>query len=195
MDLEQQEDFLRDIDQELERLINLVKDLLELTRIEHFRDAPKETFCLVELTEEIVNQITPRFQRQDLRLIAREIPPPPVNIYGSPSQMRLVIHNLLDNALKYTSPGGWVRIAIALEGNEAMIKVEDTGSGIPADDLPHIFERFYRADRARSRSMGGTGLGLAIAAEVVGAHGGRIEVEAGVGKGSAFFVYLPHSGS
>ena len=76
-----------------------------------------------------------------------------------------------------------------------MIKVEDTGSGIPADDLPHIFERFYRADRARSRSMGGTGLGLAIAAEVVGAHGGRIEVEAGVGKGSAFFVYLPHSGS
>ncbi len=191
MDPRQQKEFLQDMDRELERLINLVQDLLELTKAEHFRNAPKEVFCLVELTVEIINQITPRFHRQDLRLIARDFPSPPVWVYGSPLQMRLVIHNLLDNALKYTSPGGWVRVSMALEGGEAAIKIEDTGCGIPAGDLSHIFERFYRVDRARSRSKGGTGLGLAIAKEVVEAHGGRIQVETSPGKGSAFFVYLP----
>lgn len=191
MDPGQQKEFLQDMDRELERLINLVQDLLELTRAEHFRDAPRETFCLVELITEIINQITPRFDRQDLQLIARDFPPGPVQVYGSLFQMRLVIHNLLDNALKFTSAGGWVRVSIALKGREAIIKIEDTGCGIPSGDLPHIFERFYRVDRARSRSKGGTGLGLAIAREVVEAHGGKIRVETGPGKGSAFFVNLP----
>ncbi len=191
MDPEQQQEFLKDMDRELDRLIHLVQDLLELTRAEHFRDSPKEIFCLVELIEEIINQITPRFDRQDLRLIARDFPPSPVQVYGSPLQMRLVIHNLLDNALKYTSPGGWVGISITQEGKEAVVKIEDTGSGIPAEDLPHIFERFYRVDRARSRTKGGTGLGLAIAKEVVEAHGGKILLETAPGQGSAFFVHLP----
>ncbi len=191
MDPEQQSEFLLDMDRELERLINLVQDLLELTRAEHFRDAPREEFCLVALTKEIITQITPRFDRQDLRLIAEEFPSTPVRIYGSSLQMRLVIHNLLDNALKYTSPGGWVRLSISLKEGEAVIRIEDTGSGIPAEDLPHIFERFYRVDRARSRSKGGTGLGLAIAKEVVEAHRGRIRVETALGKGSAFLVCLP----
>ncbi|HHX87538.1 MAG TPA: cell wall metabolism sensor histidine kinase WalK, partial [Firmicutes bacterium] len=194
MDHWQQQEFLQDMDRELDRLINLVQDLLELTKVEHFRDTKKEVFCLVKLTLEIINQIKPRFNRQDLRLITQDFPSPPVHIYGSPFQMRLVIHNLMDNAIKHTAPGGWIRVSITLEGSGVIIKVEDTGCGIPDEDLPYIFERFYRVDRARSRSGGGTGLGLAIAKEVVEAHGGRIWVETSTGKGSAFFVYLPRHG-
>lgn len=191
MDPEQQQEFLQDMDQELERLINLVQDLLELTRAEHFREIKKEAFCLVELIGEIINQVKPRFERQDLRLITQDFPPPPVLIYGSPFQVRLVIHNLLDNALKHTSPGGWIRVSFLLDGKGVIVKIDDTGCGIDAQDLPHIFDRFYRVDRARSRSRGGTGLGLAIAKEVVEAHGGKIWVESSPRKGSAFLVYLP----
>jgi signal transduction histidine kinase len=98
---------------------------------------------------------------------------------------------LLDNALRYTGAGGHVDVVVGTAGGAACLAVKDTGTGIGAADLPHVFERFYRADAARNRDSGGTGLGLAIAQELVAAHGGTIEAESTPGEGSTFTVKLP----
>jgi signal transduction histidine kinase len=99
--------------------------------------------------------------------------------------------NLVDNAVKYTPPGGWVEVTGGCEDSEIVIRVSDTGIGIPEGKLPRIFERFYRVDKARSKETGGTGLGLSIAKHVAENHGGRVEVESALGEGSTFTVYLP----
>jgi len=99
--------------------------------------------------------------------------------------------NLLDNAIKYTPEGGKVTITVAQRDGHAVLEVADTGLGISANDLPHVFDRFYRADKARSRQMGGTGLGLSIVRSICMAHGGRVTVSSSEGRGSLFRVELP----
>jgi signal transduction histidine kinase len=99
--------------------------------------------------------------------------------------------NLLDNAVKYTPAGGEISIALASQNGNAQIIVSDTGIGIPAAEQPRIFDRFYRVDKARSRSQGGAGLGLSIVRWIVEGHGGTVTVESTQGKGSAFTVELP----
>jgi two-component system phosphate regulon sensor histidine kinase PhoR len=101
------------------------------------------------------------------------------------------VSNLIDNAIKYTPEGGRVRVSARAAGDEVVIEVADSGIGIPAEDLPRIFERFYRVDKSRSREMGGTGLGLSIVKHVVQVHGGIVDVESTVGKGTTFRVKLP----
>lgn len=194
MEAEQRREFLEDMDKELERLILLVNDLLELTRLEQMKESRQEPFSFTALIQEVLDQAAPRIERQEMRLIADELPPDTLKLVGSPLQVRQVLHNLLDNAIKYTSPGGWIRVSAEVPEKEVLVKVEDTGCGIPAKDLPHIFERFYRVDPARSRQAGGTGLGLAIAREIVEAHGGRIWAESSPGKGSTFYFTLPRYG-
>ncbi len=99
--------------------------------------------------------------------------------------------NLLDNAVRYTPSPGTVSISLRREGQMAVVAITDTGVGIPAADIPLIFERFYRVDKSRSRAEGGSGLGLAICRHIADAHGGMIEVESEVGTGSTFSVWLP----
>jgi two-component system, OmpR family, sensor histidine kinase SenX3 len=99
--------------------------------------------------------------------------------------------NLVDNAVKYTPPGGRVEVTGGFEGSEIVIRVRDTGIGIPEGKLPRIFERFYRVDKARSKETGGTGLGLSIVKHTAENHGGRVIVESRLGEGSTFTVYLP----
>jgi two-component system phosphate regulon sensor histidine kinase PhoR len=106
--------------------------------------------------------------------------------YGDKSRLRQVVTNLIDNAIKYTQPGGAIVCRIRPVRNQCEIVVEDTGCGIPAEHLSRVFERFYRVDRDRSREVGGTGLGLAIAKHIVEAHGGTLVVKSEVGKGSTF---------
>ena len=114
---------------------------------------------------------------------------PDVTISGAPDRLRQVFANLLDNAIKYTPPGGHVAAAVSREGDEAIVRIEDTGVGIAPADLPRIWERLYRADRSRSER--GLGLGLSLVKAYVEAHGGRIEATSELGHGSVFVVRLP----
>jgi signal transduction histidine kinase len=122
-----------------------------------------------------------------------EVSTAPVSIEGSRKDLVLLISNLLDNAVRYTRSGGSIRVDVSAHNDEARILVSDTGIGIPARDLPRIFERFYRVDRARSRDTGGTGLGLAIVKHVAEQHGGHIAAHSELGRGSTFTVTLPQA--
>ncbi len=113
-------------------------------------------------------------------------------ITGDRDRLKQVLINLIANAIKYTPQGGEVVLSLGKVGANARLIVRDTGLGIPAEDLPHIFERFYRAEKSRSRSkVGGFGLGLSIAYWIVNRHGGQIEVDSTEGKGTTFCIYLP----
>jgi signal transduction histidine kinase len=118
--------------------------------------------------------------------------PRPVLVNGDPDRLRQLIMILLDNAIRHTPPGGYVRVAVASGADgTARVAVRDDGEGIAAEHLPHLFERFYRADGARGRASGGTGLGLAIARAICRAHGGDIQVKSNPGQGATFIATLP----
>jgi heavy metal sensor kinase len=121
-------------------------------------------------------------------------PPECAVVAGDPDRLKQLLLNLVDNAIKYTPEGGCVHLSMARSDGWVRIDVSDTGVGIPPEHLPHIFDRFYRVDKARSRKHGGTGLGLSIARWIAEAHGGWIEVQSEVGRGSTFTVWLPEAG-
>ncbi len=176
------------IQDEMERMSRLLGDLLLLARADTgglpLRHEPVE---LDNVLFEVYRQIS-RIEKPvtvELTAVDQAI------ILGDEDRLKQLLLNLVDNAIKYTQPGGVVRLSLAKDGSWAQLVVSDTGIGIPAEDLPHIFERFYRVDKARSRAQGGSGLGLAIAKWVVQAHGGAIKVDSTVGEGTTFTVTLP----
>jgi signal transduction histidine kinase len=114
-------------------------------------------------------------------------------VYGDETQLTSMFTNLVDNAVKYTLPGGKVEVVGGSEESEITIRISDTGIGIPEGKIPRIFERFYRVDKARSKATGGTGLGLSIVRHVAENHGGRVTVHSTPGEGSTFTVYLPRA--
>ena len=117
------------------------------------------------------------------------------DMYADRTKLQQVVYNLMENAFKYTQEGGTINVSLQHVGKNAVLKVQDNGPGIAAEHLPHIFDRFYRVDKARSRETGGTGLGLAIVNQLVVLHGGEIHVESEVGKGTTFIVEIPlHQG-
>ncbi|MEP6759627.1 MAG: ATP-binding protein, partial [Actinomycetota bacterium] len=125
--------------------------------------------------------------RVDLTLEVDGVP----EIAGSAHDLSLLVGNLVDNAIRYTQPGGSVDVEVRAEPNTLLLRVRDTGIGIPQRDLPRVFERFYRVDQARSRETGGTGLGLAIVKHVTENHGGEVSVDSELGLGTTFEVRLP----
>jgi len=181
---------LDNIEDEADRLTRLVGDLLLETQAEsgklplHFAPVEMDTLLLEVFKE--------------MRILARErvqIKLPEIDeivINGDRDRLKQVLINLIANAIKYTPQGGEVYLSLGKVGDNARLIVRDTGLGIPAEDLPHIFERFYRAEKSRSRSkVGGFGLGLSIAYWIVNHHGGQIEVDSAEGKGTTFCIYLP----
>ena len=114
----------------------------------------------------------------------------PVEIQGDGMRLEQIVVNLVENAIKYTDEGS-VKVSVSDEGEWAVFEVKDSGIGIPEESIEHLFERFYRVDKARSRSTGGTGLGLSITDKLVSLHGGSIEVKSRLGEGSTFTVRLP----
>lgn len=181
--------FLEIMEAETNRLTKLVDDLLELSRLESkgvtFRLQPVD---LAELCRAVVGRQQPRAERMGVRLGCSA---EPAVVSADPDRVEQVVTNLVDNALKFTPEGGSIHVRVRRHGPEAWVSVEDTGRGIPPDDLPHVFERFYRADRSRTRASGGSGLGLAIAKHLVEMQGGRIWAESQPGRGSVFSFAFP----
>ena len=128
---------------------------------------------------------------EDLSDGGRLVPDRPIAVQGDVQALRRLFLILIDNAVKYTPPEGSVTVSACETNNIAVVTVADTGIGIPPENLPHIFERFYRVDKARSREQGGAGLGLSIGCWIVEAHNGKILAESQVGEGSTFRVELP----
>lgn len=185
------EEFVSIINEEAERLSRLIQDLLELSRIEYREVKPRlENLDLIAEIKEIADRLQPRFRKKGL-VLSTDLPLDAVYVRADRDHLEQVLSNLLDNSLKYTPEGGRVTVGLLPGEIEVIVVVEDTGIGIPAEDLPRIFERFYRVDKARSRKLGGTGLGLAIVKHIVNAHGGRVWVESEPGRGSRFYFSLP----
>jgi two-component system phosphate regulon sensor histidine kinase PhoR len=182
-------DFLTRIDSEVDRLTQLVEELTELSRIETGKaELKKEPIDLNKLVEEVIAQLSPQAERQQLS-ISREFATNLPSVLADKDRVRQVITNLVHNAIKFTPAGGRITITSrALEGS-VVVHIADTGIGIPEEDLPRVFERFYKGDKARAG--GGTGMGLAIAKHVIQAHGGSIWVRSEEGKGSTFAFSLP----
>ncbi len=176
--------------EETQRLSKIVASLLAISRLEagEARVQPVR-LDFAELARTTTDQM--KLLAEEKRISLTSDGSEPVEIQADPSRLKQVVVNLLDNAIKYTPEGGNVSISVMRRDDHAVLEVADSGLGISADDLPHVFERFYRADKARSRQMGGTGLGLSIVRSICLAHGGQITVNSTEGRGSLCRVELP----
>jgi two-component system phosphate regulon sensor histidine kinase PhoR len=185
--------FLGQIAEQGHRLNALIQDLLSLARIESGETAlDLRPVSVGPAVAACVDRHRARADAKELTLEAVPPPPGPEAVAQADEEaLDLILDNLVDNAVKYTPAGGRVRVAWHPDGSDVRIDVEDTGIGIPAPDLPRIFERFYRVDRARSRELGGTGLGLSIVKHLVQSLNGQVTADSRPGKGSTFTVRLP----
>jgi signal transduction histidine kinase len=166
-----------------------VDDLLDLSRIESGGWEPEPHTIGVEAAAR--EAWGPFADRAESRKIHFETKTDSAAVNSDPEALRQIFTNLFDNALRHTPAGGRIRVQAQRAGNALLIRVSDTGSGISPDHLPRIFERFYRVDPGRSRQEGGTGLGLAIVKHLVEAHGGRVEAESEIGRGTTILLYFP----
>lgn len=189
--LPDRERFLRTIQRHTERLNSLLEDLLTLSRLESVNPGlRRETTSLDTLIAGIVDDYhaRPAAAQHQLTFAADPAVPP---LLVDPLKLGQVLENLIDNAIKYTPKGSHITVSSQLRNDDVVIRVRDNGPGIPAEDVPHLFERFYRVDKGRSREKGGTGLGLSIVKHIVQLHGGKVWVESILGQGSAFHFSLP----
>ncbi len=176
--------------EEVERLARIVEGLFAISRLEA-GEAQKESvlFDLAELTAGTSDQMG--LLAEDKGIAVSCSTPGQVLVRGDRARMKQVVVNLLDNAIKYTPAGGAVKLSVAAVNGKAVLEVADNGIGIPPEARPHLFERFFRVDKARSREMGGAGLGLSIVKSICAAHGGIVDYQSAEGSGSRFKVELP----
>ena len=180
---------LQVIDAALERMEKIVDDLMLLAEIEGTLTKPADASAQADETlRSIIIEFQPRFDDRGIRLQLGECQPVVVN--ASEESLHMITANLVENALRYTEPGGSVTLSLAGENSFAKIEVKDTGIGIPEENLPFIFDRFYRVDKSRSRASGGSGLGLSIVKALVDSRDGHVNVLSKVGEGSIFTVFL-----
>lgn len=180
---------------EARRASDIIDSLLALSRIEAGQQRLDEAVDVGLVVGESLGLIAEAAARRGVRLSAQDAAGAPLLVLGSRVQLVSALSNLLDNAVKFTDPGGWVEVAATRADGSVVVAVRDNGVGIPVNEQPRIFERFYRVDRSRGRSSGGTGLGLSIVQHVVLNHGGDVTVESREGRGAAFTISLPaHEG-
>jgi two-component system, OmpR family, sensor kinase len=175
--------------EEVQRLTRIVEELFTICRLDageaHEESVHFDLGSLVAVMTEQMSVLADDKKIRITRTVAR------VDVYGDRARLKQVAVNLINNAIIYTPAGGKIHVAVYAEHEKAVLEVVDDGIGIPAEALPHVFERFYRVDKARSRAGGGAGLGLSIVRSICNAHGGTVEVESSEGKGSRFIVKLP----
>ncbi len=176
------------------RLNALLEDLLTLARLESRQE---KMVCvsmeLPALLHSVAGDWSQKLATKKLALRVEADGDLP-RVSADPQRLEQVLHNLLENAVKFTEAGGSILLRASARNGDMEVRVEDSGQGIPPADLPHIFERFYRADKARSREQGGTGLGLSIVKHIIQLHGGSVAAESKYGKGTAIILHLPLDG-
>lgn len=185
--------FLNIIHTEAERMQRLINELLQLAKLstqEYAQQIKLEPTDLTPLLHKVTHYLAASAEEKNI-MITIDAQAEPILIMANPDWLKQILINLLDNSIKYTLPTGKISLKCYQENNEAILIVEDSGIGIPATDLPLIFDRFYRVDKARSRSAGGTGLGLTIVKFIIEIHGGQIHVQSTVHKGTTFTIRLP----
>jgi signal transduction histidine kinase len=174
-----------------EHLGRLIGDLFQLTKLEaHEVEPTLEPFALAELAQDVVQKhqlsASSRGLRLEVRLVAEPVP-----LHADIAMIERVLENLIDNALRHTPAGGLVRVEVDSRDGRALVLVSDTGCGIADDEIAHVFDRYYRADRAEAGTSAGTGLGLAIVRKIVELHGGQMKVRSTLGQGTTFSFELP----
>ena len=190
-DKELSKNFVEVIENEADRMSSLVKDLLQLSHMDYEKVVwEMHHLDLREIVTDSVRKLEVHFQNKNQRL-NMQISDEAVPIYADRGKIQQVIINLLTNAIKYTPENGNIRISAQVVDKNAIFEVQDSGIGIPKEDIKRIFERFYRVDKGRSRAQGGTGLGLSIAHNIIKQHKGSIKVSSELEKGSIFTVYFP----
>ena len=194
MDSDMRTEFLTDINKEIDRLNSIIGDLLTLVSMDSkTMRLNRTTFSFAQLVTDNAHrlELVMKQRKQELKLQLSDR----CEMYADNAKLTQVVYNLLENASKYTQEGGTIRVRLIRSGRDAILTVSDNGPGIPKEDQAHIFDRFYRVDKARSRETGGTGLGLSIVHQMVLMHGGTVSVDSEEGKGSTFTVELPiHQG-
>ncbi|MDY5730205.1 MAG: HAMP domain-containing sensor histidine kinase [Eubacteriales bacterium] len=190
MDPSISKEFLDDINKEIDRLNSVIKDLLTLVSLDNKTvQLQKTQFNLSDLVNDIGKKMKMIADKKGKVLLFNI--EENVDFYGDEAKLHHVVYNLVDNAVKYTGDDGVIELNLFKNGKMVILSVRDNGHGIPEEDTKHIFDRFYRVDKARSRETGGTGLGLSIVHQMVMLHGGKIYVESKEGEGSEFVVELP----
>jgi len=184
--------FVQVIKRHSDRLAKIVEDLLALSKIESRELQLKmESFHLAELIHDVIDVLKETAGRKKISISQQEVPPL-LTVEADRNSLEQVLTNLLDNAIKYGREEGRITIsAREIDEKEIQVSVQDDGMGIPREDLPRIFERFYRVDKGRSQDLGGTGLGLSIVKHIIQAHGGRVWAESQLRKGATFYFTLP----
>ena len=187
-------EFMQDMNNEIDRLTGIVTDLLSLTRMDSEKgEMKKEPVDMSALTEEVLRLLAPAAEKRGQRIESSIAPG--MQMMGDRTRLNQVLYNLTDNAIKYSPDGGVIAVSLRKEPEGLVWRVRDNGVGIPSEDQEHIFERFYRVDKARSRETGGTGLGLSIVKQLVTMHGGEISVHSELNHGSEFKVVFPQGGA
>lgn len=189
---ELQKNFLDRIQFSVHNITNLVDDLLNLGRIEAGFDTRKEPLDLSVFIHQAIDELNPKFLQSNIRLKIN-VPDSGGLIYASPIQMRQLLNNLLTNAIKYSKPDTNISVNLKEKENQLILQIADQGFGIPAVDLPYIFDKFYRSGNVIGTEIPGSGLGLAIVKSIVESHQGRIWVDSTVGQGSTFTIVFPIS--
>ena len=179
------------MDRHSKRLQHLVDDLLSLAQLESSQAALELSAVRVDdLFNNLIRDWKEKLAAKNLKVVV-DLTPEAATLHADGTRLEEVLHNLLDNAVKFSRENGQIRLCASCRGSDMVLSVTDDGLGISKEHLPRIFERFYRADKARSRELGGTGLGLAIVKHIVQLHGGRVEAESEVGLGTTIRVVLP----
>ena len=183
-------EFLTDINKEIDRLSSVVGDLLTLVHIDsHKLRLRREMMVFSDTVRDTVKRLTPLAKKRRQEIVTKIFDG--CEMFADSGKLAQVCYNIIENAIKYTPDGGTITVTLQRVGRDAVLEIADTGVGIPKEDLPHVFDRFYRVDKARSRDTGGTGLGLSIVQQIIRLHAGSITVQSEKGKGTTFIVQLP----
>lgn len=191
-DAERRTGMLDEIEQVTGRMNKMIDDLLTLARLEHLNERQCVDFDAAELVRDVYTQVQPRAEQKQQTLMLSLPPDPlPVRMIATPNDLMRAISNLVENAVNYTPAGGTITLSLRAQDSDLVISVADTGIGIASEDFPRLFDRFFRASNGRKQTSDGTGLGLPIVKRIVEQHGGRVDLQSELGKGSTFTIYLP----